>query len=538
MRYGSLAILFLVALAPGAARAEHTLLLPLAQEPGTLDPQLASSDTEFDILRDLLEGLVVRGPDGRPQPGAAAAWETSDDRLTWTFHLRPGGSWSDGTPLTAADFVYSFRREVDPKTAAPFAETLTPIAGAAEIIAGRQPPETLGVAAPDPATLRISLAEPTPWLLELLGNYSALPVPRQAIERHGEQWARPGSLVGNGAYTLQSWVPYGGLTLARNPLYRDAAAVRIAMVRRVPIGDAGSGLRLWQTGELDVMTVPFDHLDRERAQHPQELSVAPWLATDYLALDLDRGELKDQRVRRALALAIDRAALAGKVLHGGARPAVGLIPPGGFPGYAPPEPDWAALPMAERVATARRLMAEARGPDAAPLRLTVRLARNEQNEREMLAVAAMWKAALGVEAALDVQEPRIWMSEMLQRDYQVAFDGWDADYLDPWSYLEIHRSAARSMNFTDYRSADYDALLDRSRRAPDAAARMALLAEAEATLLADQAIIPLTFRLLPTLVNARLHGWQASPINIHLSRELWWDACGPAPPTGADCGAD
>jgi ABC-type oligopeptide transport system substrate-binding subunit len=506
-----------------ARAADRELRLPLVQEPGTLDVQRAASDTDFDILRDLFEGLVTRGPDGEVRPGVALRWETAPDGLSWTFHLRPDETWSDGSPFTAADFVYSFRREVDPATAAPFAETLTPIAGAAEIIAGSRKPDTLGVAAPDPATLVITLAEPTPWLLALLGNYSALPVPRRAIERFGAEWTRPGNIVGNGAYVLTNWVPFGGVTLARNPAFHDAATVRIAQVRRVPVGDPNTGLRQWEAGELDVAAVPYDQLERMRQAHPEALHVAPWLATQYLDLNLDRPELQDVRVRRALAMVIDRAVIAEKLQHGGALPAESLIPPNGFPGYEPPRSDWAALPMAARIEAARQLMRAARGPDAPPLRLAIRMTKVETSQRIAQAIAGMWAQALGVETTLDTSEARVWLADMLQRNYQVALDAWDADYLDPWSYLENFRSSSLGMNFTRYRSQVYDDLLERSRSASDAAARMGLMEQAEATLLADQPIIPIEFRLRPALTHPQLGGWSLGPIDIHLSRDLWWE---------------
>ncbi|HVJ55563.1 MAG TPA: peptide ABC transporter substrate-binding protein [Aliidongia sp.] len=512
----------LLVLGTNPASADPELHRQMVAEPESLDPQKVSGQPEAVVLEDLFEGLLAASATGEPLPGAASSWDTTADGLVWTFHLRTDGKWSDGDPLTAEDFVYSLRREVDPATASPYSAALSPIAGADEIVAGHAPPASLGVAAVDAQTLKITLARPTPWLLALLAHHAMYPVPRKAIEAFGDKWTRPGNMVSNGPYAMAGWVPHGEITIARNPNFHDAAAVKIAIVHHILADDPTAAFRRYAAGELDNVTIPGREVDKAKIDYPDQLHLNPVLSTTFLAIDLNRGEFADVRIRRALSMVLDRDTLVKRVLKGAQLPAVGLIPPGGIPGYEPPQPDWAGQPLPARIETARQLMAAARGVDAPPLRLTVRTVKSEQAELIVSAIVSMWKSALGIDATLDTSEWSVLEQDLHHDNYQLAFYGWAADYVDPWTYLANYRSDAAQLNISNYRNPSYDALLDQSRQAADSNARMKLLEQAEAMLLSDQILIPIDFGVTQTLVNPHLAGWSASPINMHPSRYLSW----------------
>ncbi len=505
-----------------AAEPERALHRPMVAEPESLDPEKFSGQPEAIVAEDLFEGLLTRSPTGDPIPGVALSWETSSDGRAWTFHLRPDEAWSNGDRLTAEDFVYSFRRQVDPKTASPYAAALLPLAGADAIIAGKVPPPTLGVEAVDPATLRITLAEPTPWLLALLTHHSFYPVPRKAIEAAGDQWTRPGNMLSNGAYMMSAWVPHGEITLVRNPHFHNAASVKFATVQHILTDDLNAGLRRYEAGELDMATVPGREFDRVKATYPDQLRVTPVLATGYLAINSGREELKDVRVRRALSMVLDRDTLMQRVLKGAQIPALGLIPPGGIPGYEPPQPDWATLPLPVRIEAAKKLLAEARGPDAPPLQLMLRTTKTDQTVLLCSAVVQMWKSSLGIDATLDTSEWSVLEQDIHHKNFQLAIYGWIGDYIDPWTYLSLFRADSGQINPSGYLNPKYEALLDRSRLEPDTERRFAMLEEAEAMLMADQPIIPLDFQVTQSLVSPHLAGFAPNPLNLHPSQYLSW----------------
>jgi oligopeptide transport system substrate-binding protein len=281
------------------------------------------------MLSDMVEGLVGRGPSKKPEPASAESWTVSPDGLSWTFRLRPGLEWSDGTPLTAEDFVYSYRRLLDPASAASNAGLFLALRNARKIVQKQMPPDALGVRAPDPRTIVMELEYPVPYFLQILTNTQAVPVPRHVIEKLGRDWTRPGSLVSNGPYVLAERVPQSYVKLVKNPRYRDAAAVRIDEVFWHPTQDLGAAFRSFRAGEMDVvLNVAPDDLGWIRENQPEALHTGPIHATYLLVLNVARKPLDDVRVRRALSLAIDRDAIANQLLRTGVRPAWSFVSPG------------------------------------------------------------------------------------------------------------------------------------------------------------------------------------------------------------------
>lgn len=514
--FPALAALLLFAL---PAHAEQVLRLPLIAEPVALDPQLIDGLTDFRICTDLFEPLVAFDRLGGLMPGAAESWSDSPDHLTWSFTLRADGRWSDGTPVTSADFLYSLRRVVDPKTAASYASALLPIRNAAEIIAGKAAPETLGVAAPDARHLVITLAQPTPFLPNVLTTQVGMPVPRAAIEQFGDHWTRAEHMVSNGPFKLDLWVPNGEIAYVRSPTFHDAASVKLDRVRYLFADDRHATLKRYLNGEIDAMTLQGDDLAWAEQNRAAELHPIPSLATDYLIVNMANGPLaKDVRLRRALSLAIDRVVLTTKIDTRREEATTALVPPG-MPGYVPPTDPAAAWTQPQRIAEAKRLFAEALPADR-KLHLRLLAGHEQINHRDITALKLMWEAALPVEIELVEPEYRVFDSVLHRGEFDIAEYTWYADYADPWTYLANFQSEGGPLNAGGYNNPAYDALLTQSRSADDLAQRNALYEQAERLVLADQAVIPWATERARYLMNPRIRGWEPSPLMVFPSRYM------------------
>ncbi len=512
---------FLLALlaAASAAHAETPpVRLQLVYEPSSVDPHKIESVEEYEIAADLFEGLTIMSATDAVTPGVAESWDKSADGLTWTFHLRPDALWSDGSPVTSQDFVYSFRRAIDPATANPYTVALLPILNAPEISAGTEKDlAKLGISAPDPSTVVVRLAKPTPWLPELMTSQTLMPVPRKAIEQWGDKWTQAEHIVSNGPFTLKEWVPLSRIALVRNPKFHDAASVKLGEVDYMLADDAQAALKRYEAGELDTVAIAGQDLQRMKQERPQELRSTPLLSSRYMVFNMAGPLGADLRIRQALALVIDRDVLEEKVVRLGQNPAYAMIPPD-MPGYAEVKLDWSARPMAERIAMAKKLLAES--GVAQPLKLHLLSLKRDREQLYTRAIIEMWHAALGVETEEEAIEARVYEGRVNHHDFEITYLGWTADYADPWTYLANFRSDAGAQDFGNYANPAFDALLDQSRSASDPAARMKLLEAAEHTVLADLPIIPINYGVAQTLVNPRLRGWAEAPLDIHPGRFL------------------
>ena len=325
-------------------------------EPDSIDPQLARMEAAMTILRDTHEGLVSMAPDGSAIPGAAESWAVSDDGRSYTFKLRPAARWSNGDRLVAEDFAFAFRRLVDPKTASQYALMLEPVVNAADIVAGRMAPATLGVFAPDEATLVVELAEPSPYFVAMLSHPSTFPVHRPTLAVSPQDFARPGTAVTNGAFVPVEWQIGSHILAVRNPHYWNDAANRIDAVRYVHVADPATELTRFRAGDLDITyTVPPGEVARLERELPGQLHIASHVGVYYYGYALDLPPFRDAgKLRQALAMAIDREMLTKQVLGDGERPAYGWVPDG-MAGYEPQRFGWASLVGRARFAAARRL---------------------------------------------------------------------------------------------------------------------------------------------------------------------------------------
>ena len=493
-----------------------------SSDPTSLDPQKISLVSESAIIGDLMVGLVEDGPDGQPGPGIAQSWETSADGLVWTFHLR-SALWSDGAPVTAADFVFSYRRLLDPKTASPYAHMLYLLKNGEAVNAGKAGPSTLGVRAIDARTLELTLAHPAPYLPQILKHASAYPVPRHAVERWGDAWADPSHYVSDGPYRPVSWVLGDHVQVLKNPRFYDAAHVCIDRIDYYPTNDAVSAERRVKRGELDVNTsiqsnrVPFL---RRPGEMPAYVQVHPYLAVVYLVFNAhDVPAFRDVRVRQALSMAVDRDFITGKLLRAGQSPAYAFVPPGTANDLGVAHTPWAGWPLARRQTEAMRLLRAAGYGPAHPLELELKLPNSSDAVLQTPAIQADWKA-IGVRASLVQNETQIAFDAFANRDFQAGFASWSGDYDDPMSFLGIFAAGTGVQNYGDYANPAYDALLAKADHEADAARRSAYLAQAEQTLLDDAPVAPLYFTVSRNLVNPRITGWNGNLLDVHRARYL------------------
>lgn len=489
-------------------------------EVASLDPQKANLVDEATIISDLIVGLTTDAPNGAPTPAIATSWETSADGLVWTFHLRDA-EWSDGVPVTADDFVYAYRRILDPHTASIYAYLLYILKNGQALNEGKVSPDALGVRALAPHTLQLTLEHPAPYLPEIAKHQSFFPVPKHVVEKWGDAWIQPAHFVGDGPYSLVEWRLGDYIRVQKNPRFFDAANVCIDRINYYPTPDAVMAERRVLRGELDVNTMfQSNRITRLRETMPTTVRTGTILATTYLSFNThDVAAFRDIRVRRALSESIDRDFLTEKLLRAGQKPAYAFVPPGiaNYPGG--PQLFWAKETLEQRQADARRLLAEAGyGPDH-PLRFEAKISNSPDTVLITQAIQADW-ASIGVEAKLVQNEGQIAFVSYRNRDFDIGAMSWYADFNDPVTFLSLMKSDTGAQNYGDYKNPIYDALIDASDHEPNAAKRGEILAQAEQIMLNDEALIPLYYLVGRNLVSPKITGWVDNVENFHRARWL------------------
>lgn len=503
----------------GSAGGESIYLRGNGPDPDSLDPHKARSTESMAVLRDLFEGLTRIDRDGAPAPAAAARWTVSEDGTVYAFALHPGQKWSNGDPLVAAEFVAGLRRLVDPATASQYAQVVDVIVNAADVVAGKKPVESLGAAAPDDHTVVITLSSPAPYLPGLMAHPSTAPLHRPSLAKFGDRFARPGNQVSNGAFVATEWLQGSYIRAVRNVHYRENAANRLDGVKYVQIADENAELRAYRAGELhSTAVVPRGQFDWIRENLAGELHITPQLNTYYYGFNFDRPLFRDVRVRRALSMAIDRERLATSVLRVGELPANGWVPRGTF-NYTPQSFDFASLPMPARIAEARKLLADAGYGPKKPLTFELRYNTGEVHTKVAVAVASMWKEALGVAATLAAVEFKSLLDDVNRREVDLFRLSWQGDYNDPYTFLQFLKSDF-GINLPHYKNAEYDRLLTEAARQPDVAKRREQLEAAERLLLADHPLLPLYFYVNKHLVKPEVVGWYDNVLNVVYTRDL------------------
>ncbi|MSO97239.1 MAG: peptide ABC transporter substrate-binding protein [Rhodospirillaceae bacterium] len=487
-------------------------------EPDTLDPHKSSGNTASIVLADLMLGLMSSDAKGDVVLGAAESYTVSPDGLVYTFKLRPGLKWSDGTPLTADDYVYSFRRVQDPTTASRYAQWMWAIKNAEAINRGQMPLESLGVRAIDARTFEMTMTVPNPVILETLTSLTGYPVPRHVVEKFGQEWTAPGNMVSNGAYVLKERVPQTRVTLEKNPLFYDAANVQIDEVNFFPTENLGTALNRFRAGELDVaLNFPAEQLEWLKTNMPKELHIAPNLGVYYFLFNNAKPPFNDLRARKALSMAVDREGMVDKLALNGAGPAYSLVPPV-VTTYSVYKAKIASLPMTERMAEAKRLLAEAGfGPDN-PLKFTLRYDTLEENRKMAIFIAAMWRP-LGVAVELANSEFRDIQRRARTGDYEFMRFAYFSPFADASAYLNLYRSKDAS-NYTGFSNTDYDRFMSAANSTGDLAQRAAFMRQAEEVLMENYTIMPVYHYAGRRLVHQYVKGWVDNPRNQNLSRYL------------------
>ena len=490
-------------------------------EPASLDPHKVESDIEFNIISDLFEGLVSVSPSGDVQPRLAEKWENKDNTV-WTFHLRPGITWSDGTAITAEDVVWSWQRLIDPKTASPYASYPgnMHIANAADIAQGKKSPDTLGVKAINDTTLEVTLTQPNAAFLAMLAHPSLVPVDKVLIGRFGEKWTKPEHFVSSGAYKLSQWVVNERIVAERNPRYWDNAHTVINKVTYLPITSEASDVNRYKAGEIDIVyTVPVNQFAQLKKTLGSQLDVSPQLATYYYEFNTARPPFNDARVRKALNMALDKDIIAGKVLGQGQRPAW-LISQTDIGGVKLQNPDYASWPMDKRIAEAKKLLAEAGFNDSHPLSFNLLYNTSESHQRIAIAASSMWKKNLGVEAKLQNQEWKTMLDTMHTHNFDAVRYAWIADYDDAATFLNTFRTGD-SQNTTQYSNPDYDRALANAAKSKTAEERGKFYQQAEDLLGRDVPAIPVYHYVRTHLVKPWVGGFTPDKLGYYYTKDMY-----------------
>ncbi len=498
---------------------KQTLVRNNGSEVQSLDPHKIEGVPESNISRDLFEGLLISDVDGKPSPGVADKWENKDFKV-WTFHLRKDAKWSDGTPVTAQDFVYSWQRLANPNTASPYASYLQygHIVNIDDIIAGKKPVTDLGVKAIDDHTFEVTLSEPVPYFYKLLVHSSLSPVPKTVVEKFGEKWTQPANIVSNGSYKLKDWVVNERIVLERNTQYWDNAKTIINQVTYLPISSEVTDVNRYRSGEIDMTynNMPIELFQKLKKEIPNEVHVDPYLCTYYYEINNQKAPFNDVRVRTALKLALDRDIIVNKVKNQGDLPAYSFTPPY-TDGAKLVEPEWFKWSQEKRNEEAKKLLAEAGFTADKPLTFDLLYNTSDLHKKLAIAAASIWKKNLGANVKLENQEWKTFLDTRHQGNYDVSRAGWCADYNEPTSFLNMVLSDS-SNNTVHYKSPAFDKLIADTLKATDDAQRSELYSQAEQLLDKDSAIVPVFYYVNARLVKPWVGGYSGKdPMdNIHV----------------------
>lgn len=491
-----------------AALEEGIFLVSNGAEPRALDPHVVTGLPEHRVIKALLEGLVAEHPERSDEviPGMAESWESNADASEWTFHLREA-KWSNGEPVVAGDFVYSARRILNPEFGAPYVSMLFRVKNARGYNEGTVMDfGEVGIRAADRKTLVVELDGPTPYFPLMLTHYTWFPLHEGTIEAHDgfarrdSGWTLPENHVGNGPFTLEEWKPNQRIVVKKNPLYWDAATVELEAIHFYPIQNRQTENRMFQTGQLHKTDgVPYNLRDRYRENGDPGFREDPLFGTGYLGLNTRREKLSDVRVRQALSMALDRERIVEKVTKNG-RAAGGFVPPG-IEGYAisdrlPHDPE-----------RARALLAEAGYAEGAGYSEVEFLIPHSDNSRTIAEVIQeMWRAELGIEVRVVNKEWQVLLADMDNGHFDVFMLSWIGDYMDPATFLKIMKTGDGN-NRTGFGNERYDSLLREANRQADLTERYRILAEAEALLMEEVPILPLSWSQNLYLLNPAVEGW-------------------------------
>ncbi|UYU30243.1 peptide ABC transporter substrate-binding protein [Siccibacter colletis] len=507
----------------GATLAKkQELVRHIKDEPASLDPVKAVGLPEIQVIRDLFEGLVNQDEKGKLIPGVATRWQSNDNRV-WTFTLRDNARWSDGTPVTAEDFVYSWQRLVDPKNTSPFAwfAALAGISNAQAIIDGKQTPDKLGVKAVNKNTLTVQLDKPVPYFPNLAANFALYPVPKTAIEKFGNDWTKPGNLPGNGAYVLQDRVVNEKLVVVPNTHYWDNARTVLQKVTFLPINQESAATKRYLAGDIDITeSFPKNLYQKLLKDIPGQVYTPAQLGTYYYAFNTQKGPTADARVRLALSMTIDRRLMAEKVLGTGEKPAWRFTPDV-TAGFTPQPSRMEEMSQQELNAEAKTLLKAAGYGPGRPLKLTLLYNTSENHQKIAIAVASMWKKNLGVDVKLQYQEWKTYIDSRNTGNFDVIRASWVGDYNEPSTFLSLLTST-HSGNIARFSDPAYDKVIEQASIETTDAARNKDYNEAENIIASKAPIAPIYQYTNGRLIKPWLKGYPIdNPEDVAYSRTMY-----------------
>ena len=501
---------------------DQTFTYRLLDEFSSVDPQVVEDTSGADVVRDLFEGLYNQDAEGNLEPGVALSHSVNETRDVYTFTLRPDAKWSNGEPIVASDFVYAWRRAVDPELASPYAwfMELMSIENAAAIIAGEKPIEELGVTAIDDTTLEVKLAASLPYFPQMVTHSTTFPVHPATVEAHGSDWTKPENIVSNGAYVLTEHVPQERSVREKNPMYWDADNTIIEKTVALVINDENVALTRYLAGELDRTEMPAGQFPKMKAEYPDEAMSFPRLCNYYYTFNLSESgpeEFKDARVRQALAMAVDRKVITENILAGG-QPEAYTFTPGATAGFEIPEVAMATMTQAERDAKAVELMTEAGfGPDN-PLSFDLIYNTSEGHKKIAIALQQMWKQKLGAEVEIANMEWKTFLETRGNQDFELARGAWCGDYNEASTFLDLLTTPS-GYNDGKYTNAKVDELMTGAKTAEDPQANYTMV---EQILAEEMPVIPIYHYTTVFMLNSSIGGWPVDNVEQNwYSRDLY-----------------
>ncbi|MDE9432486.1 oligopeptide ABC transporter substrate-binding protein OppA [Xenorhabdus bovienii] len=486
-------------------------------EPVSLDPHKSDSSSEFDILRDFFERMVAIDKKDKIIPALAERWETNDNK-TWVFHLRKGIKWSDGSPITAHDVVFSWRRMVTPDTISPYGSYLVQatVVNAYDVLSGKKKPEELGVKALDDATIEVTLGRPKADLLQMMAHPVMSPISEKVVKKYGNKWTQPEFFVSNGPFKLSEWIVNEKIVGVRNPYYWDDKHTVINKVTYLPLSDYKADLNRYMAGELDISNGgPSDFFPTLKKKFGDQFHISPIMSVYYYLFNTQKPPFNDVRVRQALTLALDRAIITDKVLGNGQKPAFDVVYPGSG-GIFLKHPDYASWTQEQRVAKAKALLNEAGFNENNPLKFTLLYNTSDGHKKIAIAASSMWKKNLGVEVVLQNQESKSLYDTMSQGNFEVVRYAWNADYNSPTSFLDIF-TTGNTNNIPQYSNKKFDQWVLKADETND----KIYYQRALDILTQDSPAIPVYYYVRTKLVKPYVGGVHISPLGDIPTKDLY-----------------
>lgn len=510
-----------------SAKVEQVFHRGNGEEVESLDPHRSTGVPSGNVIVDLYEGLMTYNQQGELINGQAEKYEISKDHKTYTFTLRKNLKWSNGANLTAHDFVAGLRRTVDPSVGSINAEMLKPIKNAKQVIAGELNPTKLAVMALDNRRLKIELEEPTPYFLELLTHSTSMPIYQPNLKKYPDSFTRPGKHITNGPFKLSEWLVNSHLTLVKNPHFREASQVKLDKVIFYPISEQSVELKRYRAGDLDMTnTIPDVNFDWIKSNLGDELYIAPHLATYYFGFNLTKSPFKGNLyLRKALSLAIDKNIISSRVLRSGQIATDSFVPSSTNNYKLKNSEDHIAslnkLDQNRRLELAREYYKKAGFSKINPAEIKILYNTQESHKSVSIAIAAMWKKALGVKTSLINQEWKVFLrTRQEKKDTEFFREGWVGDYNDPMTFLDLY-TTDNPQNHSGYSNLEYDKLLKDACLELDLDKRAQLLRKAEAILINDAPIVPIYTYVSRHLVKPHIGGFATNLLDRTYDRYIY-----------------